>query len=183
MASASQKPDLDSILDAALDELDHSDSDSDDEAATQTAAPSTASNSKVESKRTYGPAPPPAATDSSSSSVNLTPQEAELAASLEGMMEQFMNFGDMNEDGVQDAERAMEEMFMQFMSNNGGGQGMNSDLSGVPKKEGNGSSGVKKNDVKSNGGESRPVKSDEKKSSGGKREKKQSKGMSLLIHL
>lgn len=120
------RQDIDSILDAALDGLDRSDSDEDDIAAFDTLlnAPqkdSTAaiSPSEATSKRTYGPAPPPAAAPLGRPP-NLTAEEAELAASLEGMMQQFMNFNrgcednlDMN--GLQDAEKAMEAMFNGMM--------------------------------------------------------------------
>jgi peroxin-19 len=110
----SQRQDLDSILDAALDEL--ADSDSDDIDVAPTGRPSsTAVNRQTDNDAPpcYGPPVPP--------STNLTQEEAELAASLEGMMRQFMNFNgcDFNEDhlsGLENAERAMEDVIHKLMN-------------------------------------------------------------------
>ena len=97
---ASPRQDLDSILDAALDQL-ASDSDNDEppptlplnETTDDAAVPKNGGNPSP-SKPAFGPPPP-----------TLTAEEAELAASLEGMMKQFMAFEENEE-----AERAMQEM-------------------------------------------------------------------------
>lgn len=111
MKSPSQK-DLDSILDAALDQLDNSDSD--DEHVQTTATSPNSSNAA--SKPLYGPPPPP--TTNSLQNLALSAEEAELAASLEGMMKQFISFSGTDfrdQKAMQDAERAMDDMFQQII--------------------------------------------------------------------
>ena len=118
MASQTQQ-EIDSILDAALDALDQSDSDDDDDPranhlnACADASATTSSNSNIKPDgpappKPFGPPPP-----------SITAEGAELAASLENMMEQFQNFNSgLNGDdmsGLKDAERVMDEMFRQMM--------------------------------------------------------------------
>jgi hypothetical protein len=201
MASSKRKQDMDSILDAALDELACSDSDDEIDAGplpsptkihvkdrsasnTKNDEASRSNNSKRAAAKRFGPEPPPAAP--SFPSQNLTSEEAELAASLEGMMQQFVNFNNLNLDendvnGMQDAERAMEEMFQQMM----GGMMPSGGASPSPGVSG-GATGIdvtaeersRKVDVK--GAEKKCAKSGGKKSSIYKQKKKKSKGMVLL---
>eukprot|EP00804_Cyclotella_cryptica_P002396 CCRYP_004095-RA/>CCRYP_004095-RA protein AED:0.06 eAED:0.06 QI:178/1/1/1/1/1/2/102/358 len=110
MKSSPQK-DLDSILDAALDQLDDSDSD-DDHVPPIANAPS---HANAPLKPHYGPPPPPTSLEH----LSLSAEEAELASSLEGMMKQFMNFGGagfQDANAMQEAERAMEDMFQKMMA-------------------------------------------------------------------
>lgn len=169
--------DIDSILNAALDGLDRSDSDEDEDEivaidtplnalqkdATATMPPSAAST------RTYGPAPPPAAAPFSPPP-NLTAEEAELAASLEGMMQQFMNFNggcknDLDTNELQDAEKAMEAMFKGMMDGLPTSDDPSSSACGRPNAK-------KKNQPKAKSGQ-KPSSSPEKKKAGIKSSKKE----------
>jgi peroxin-19 len=74
-------------------------------------------SSNAPSKPLYGPPPPPPTTNSLEN-LALSAEEAELAASLEGMMKQFFTFSgtDFRDDkAMQDAERAMDDMFQQII--------------------------------------------------------------------
>ncbi|KAL7507787.1 hypothetical protein ACHAXN_004911 [Cyclotella atomus] len=189
MASSKRKQDMDSILDAALDSLACSDSedeiDSPLPSSTETRVNDPLNAYNTKGPKTFGPAPPPPSFPPPS---NLTDEEAELAASLEGMMQQFMNLGntlnlDENDvNGMQDAERAMEEMFQQMMggmmpgSTAGGGASSSALNGGAAGRDANAEKSRKKG-VK--GAEKKCAKSGGTTSSLDK-QKKKSKGMVFL---
>lgn len=177
---------MDSILDAALDELACS-SDSDDEVDV---GPSSDTHNKdvdtkvdeatraSAAKQTFGPAPPPPTTPFAIP--NLSSEEAELAASLEGMMQQFMKLDDANNGMQQDAEKAMEEMFQKMMGGmmmpDGGADHAASFPAGA---SGGAAIGKEERSKKANPKRAEKSAKSEGKKSSSIKHKKQSKGMDL----
>lgn len=109
--------------------------------------PSSTSTKSATERPQFGPEPPPnyqrpPAEHINDDSTSITQEQAELASSLEGMMQQFMannaELSGMKEGGdfgglkdLENAEMALEDLFRQMMegdsgaANNGGGEGVN----------------------------------------------------------